>query len=221
MNGYHRHPSSQAELIMFTSRFRPSPFLSLLTALALVGCGDDGAEDPGQTGSGADAGTSTADRSTYPAGPYGGNVDQTLPNLVFTAPDGTSLDLQTIRSDAANSILFINTAAFWCGACIEEQPALAALHTEYASRGLQTLVTVFETADQTPADAGDAGRWKTSYNLPFLVVADIDAAMTEFYDARSTPLNMLVDLSSMTVLYRSTGTDVDAIEQLIAVLLSN
>ncbi len=197
-----------------------APLLSLLTALSLAGCGDEGSDNSGQTVS-DDAASSGAERGVYPDGPYGGNADQVLPNLTFTAPDGTPIDLQSIRADGSKKILFINTAAFWCGACIEEQPALAALHAEYADRGLQTLVTVFETADQTPADAGDAERWRTSYNLPFLVVADVDAVMTEFYDARSTPLNMLVDLSSMEVLYRSTGTDVDAIEQFISVLLSN
>jgi thiol-disulfide isomerase/thioredoxin len=215
---------------------------AMLASVSLLGCGDFFADSSDATSSGsgdatedgesfADSSDATssgsgdanenADRGAYPAGPFGGNVDQVLPNLTFTSPDGSSLDFQAIRDTAGSRYLFINTAAFWCGACIEEQPTIASLHNDYASRGLETLVTVFETADQTPADAGDAGRWLTSYQLPFRVVADTDASMTDFYDSRSTPLNMLVDLSSMEVLYRSTGTDVDAVRQLVAVLLGN
>ncbi len=216
-------------MLKLTARTPSSPRLTRLaalvcaSALALTACGgetedvDSGTADTGN-GGGADAGT-PPDRAVYPAGPYGGNVQQILPDLTFTAGDGSAVSFSSIRSDASKQYLFINTAAFWCGACIEEQPEVAAIHNDFSDRGLVTLVTVFEDASAEPATPEDAARWESNYNLPFPVVADTDASLGAFYDTALTPLNMLVELSTMTVVYRSTGNDIETIRTTLDLLL--
>jgi thiol-disulfide isomerase/thioredoxin len=187
--------------------------LAIAGALLSTACGDD-------DGGGSSAGLNNdADRTVYPEGPYGAQTDQVFPNLTFSQADGTPVDIASIRQDPANRVLFINTAAFWCGACIEEQPAIAALYNDFAGAGLEVLVTVFEKEDGTPADVADASRWQTAYSVPFPVVADPAGVLTGYYDPTLSPLNILIDLSSMEVIYRSQGADVDAIRQFVDALL--
>ena len=185
--------------------------LRICTALLLLttwvsGCGDATTDEVVDTGP----------REGYPSGATGIEEGMTIANLEFTNGDGTPFTLGDIHADGRNQLLLISTSAGWCTACIEEQPSLVALHDEYANSGLFVLVTVFETSEFEPSDADLAARWRTQYDLPFDVVADIDFLLDDYYDSALTPMNMFVDVNTMEIIKITTGWDqslVDAIVQ--------
>jgi len=161
----------------------------------------------------------TGPRGEYPSGPFGTSEGSVIEPLIFVKPDGQPLGFEEIQSDDTNRLMLVSTSAGWCTACIEEQPALAELHERYSGRGLFVMVTLFEDSNFQPADARFADDWVTKYKLPFAVVADPDFQFKEYYDSRQTPMNMIVDLSSMQIVKIILGTDSSALENIIEVLL--
>ena len=151
----------------------------------------------------------------YPSGPYGTSEGSIIENLSFVAPDDTPLALGDIYADGNNALLLVATAAGWCTACIEEQPALQDLANTYGSEGLYVLVSIFEDANFIPATAALAAAWKSQYALDVTVVADPPFVLDAYYDSSLTPMNMLVDVSAMKILRTSTGWDRGAIEAII------
>lgn len=156
----------------------------------------------------------TTDRSEYPSC-YGTEENEIIADLSFIAPDGQSLSFSDIHADPKNQLLLLTTSAGWCVACIEEQPALQALHEQYSSDGLVVMVTLFEDADFRPADAEYAANWRDQYGLSFYVVADPQFVLGSYYDAQLTPMLMLVDLNTMEIIRVTTGWDASTTEAII------
>ena len=61
---------------------------------------------------------------------------------------------------------FLTTSAGWCTACIEEQAALQTLYTDYAGRGVEILVTVFQKAITNPRMQASQNSGKEDTNSP-------------------------------------------------------
>lgn len=182
--------------------------VGIATAVFLAACGGDPAP------SGTDAGTMP--RGAYPSGPYGKTESAILENLSFTNPDGTPFSLETgVWKKEDKKLLLVLTASGWCTACIEEQPAIQALHETYGPKGLVIVETVFEDADTTPADAAYATRWKRQHSVTFDVVADTPFVLQTYYDKAVTPMNMLVDVSSMKIIKIIIGADPNAVEAIV------
>lgn len=158
-------------------------------------------------------------REVFPPGPFGHREGDTLRNHTFTSPEGAPLSLQELRADEAAQLLLVVTAAGWCTACIEEQPALQRLFEQRGRDGLRVLVTVFEDSEFAPARPADAGEWQADHALTFPVVADPDFQLRDYYDSSLTPMNMLVDLGSMTIERITTGWDPTLVESLVEALL--
>lgn len=222
----------------------PLHLISLLSVLVLglqVGCLEEGAaakNRPSAGGAGGEggeggalgeggmggvpgeggAGGALGDRGAYPTQNLGKAEGKILANLTFPVRDG-ELSLADIYGDAGNKLMLVSTSAGWCSACIEEQPKLAALYEEYADRGLYILITLFETADFTPADLRLAESWKRRYDLPFTVVADPDFQFQDYYDRDATPMTMLVDLESMLILKIATGFNETEVRAIIGAVL--
>lgn len=200
---------------------RAIPLFSLLLcvlAFAFPACGDAGTNEP--------IDREPVDRSTYPPGPYGTTVDSVIQNFSFVErladAEGTAFSLQDLRNvggERVPRVLYINTAAGWCSACREEQPALNQLMADYESRGLRILVALFEDDDFQPANDGTVERWKTRYNTTFTVIPDPSQTFRAFYDPTLTPLNLVIDLDSMLIAYRSTGTDIQNLRRQFDALL--
>jgi thiol-disulfide isomerase/thioredoxin len=185
---------------------------SFLVMLAVLGgCG--GGDDVG----GGD--TSAVDRTVYPEGPYGAEIDDVIANLEFTTADGDSLSFADLRGDVEARLLLVSTAAEWCTACREEQPLLQSLADDHA--GLVVMVSVFEDSDYTPAGIDEAALWRDQYELNFPVVADPDFVLSAYYDETLTPMNMLVDLDTMKIGYVTTGAIDAQFVSLIDTLLAN
>lgn len=173
-------------------------------ALFITACGGDASRGP------ADGPT---DRTRYPPGPYGRSVGSTIEDLGFVAGDGVVRTLSEARADEGTRLLLISTSAGWCSACIAEQPELVERHARWPA--LEVMVVLFEDADFVAADAEDAERWQRRYDLPFSVLADPPFVLGDYYDRSLTPMNMLIDADTMTILRIGTGWDPGAVDALV------
>lgn len=105
------------------------------------------------------------------------------------APD---FDLKTIDgrrtrlSDMRGKPVLLAFWASWCGPCRRELPALAKLHEEFASRGLQVLGVNDEGKAEARAFVEKAG-------LPFATLDDADQKAHSLYRVRSVPSAFLID----------------------------
>jgi len=179
----------------------------LTLALALIAACADTATD--------DLAGSSGPRDGYPPGPYGTTADTVIANLQFTTAEGDPLSFEDLYADGDNRLLLISTAAGWCTSCREEQPKLQSLHAQHHARGLVVLLALFEDAAYATATAAEAARWKDRNSLTFDVVADEAFALSAYYDPMSTPMNMMVDVASMKILWLTTGWDQTTIDAII------
>lgn len=153
----------------------------------------------------------------YPSAPYGQSEGQTIEALTFVADDESEFSLQQFRQDLSKSLLLVTTSAEWCTACIKEQPTLQSMYEEYADRGLDIMVALFQDRNFEPAQADLATRWRDKYNLDFTVVTDPQdpSTFSPYYDVSLTPMVMLIELETMKILYLTQGFDEDQVRGLI------
>lgn len=157
-----------------------------------------------------------SDRSVYPEGPYGKKEGEVLADLAFTSADDSPHSLGQIFADEKNRVLLLTSVAGWCVPCIDEQPKLAGLHQEFASRGLVVMAAMFEDADLQPATTAQVRDWKAKYKLPYSMVLDSSFALGPYYyTPRTPPLNILVDVDDMKILKITAGFDEQLMRSLI------
>jgi len=163
----------------------------------------------------------TVDRSTYPIAPYGIYESDTLENLTFKNADGTDFTLNDIYADENNKLLLVSTSSGWCVSCIEEQAKLQERFDVWEEKGLFILLSTFEDAQFRAATPEYAGEWKERYNLTYKVVADPPFVFQNYYDKTATPMVMLVDVDTMSILKIMTGFDASVVDAIIEVKLGN
>ena len=187
----------------------PYVLMSFLFAFTLVGCG--GPSTDASTGPAA-----VTDRTTYPEGPYGSTEGSVVKNHEMTNSDGEPYSLMAnIFSDESTTLLLVSTGAEWCSACIEEQPILDAFYNEYKADGLRIIEVIFEDINFEPADSENALNWKTSNNVSYDVVADPEFTFEIYQDRSLTPLVMLIEVNTMTILKMSSGFDETLFDALV------
>lgn len=185
--------------------------LVLVAVGAVTGCDDDAAEICGVSPQAA------GDRSSYPSSGVGTSECSVLADQTFTNPDGSEYSLGAdVFADKQKKLLLISTGAGWCTACIEEQPVLNEFHSKWSGKGLQIIVTLFEDFDSNPATPEFAAGWKAREENPFPVLADAANAFAPgYYDDRLAPMNMFVDVETMTILSIEVGFDREGAEAII------
>ena len=198
---------------METNMSRSMTFKSLIGTLMLLLCCSCLEEPDG-------LGLEQSERNSYPG--FGTEIDQIIAPLLFVQKNADGEDesfgMEDIFADESNQLLLLTTSSGWCTACKEEQPTLQAMYEQYRARGLLVMVTLFQTQSFGPADSRYAQSWKSRYELTYPVVADTPFVMESYYpdgDASATPLVMLVDVNTMTILYKTTGFQKDAVEGFI------
>ena len=79
------------------------------------------------------------------------------------------------------------------------------------------LVTLFQDSDFEPATPQLSAQWAEKYNLTFPVVSDsaVPSTFSPYYDVNLTPMVMLVDASTMEIIYLTQGFDEDQVKGLI------
>lgn len=186
--------------------------------------GADGGVDTGRSpdsdgvaddvpGDGADSGGRDED---YPAGPYGVREGDTIANLSLPTAGGETFSFGDALADPAVRLVLVSTAAGWCTACREEQPALVKLHRDFAARGLLVVVALFEDDFGSPATPAYAEGWRRQYGLPFPLVLDARNQFGAFYDSDLAPMNLFVDGSSGRILSIGIGFDEAVARALVA-----
>jgi len=217
--------------------------------LGLVACADDEAQPEGgpiYLEAGVVDLASTCGPEVYPCGPYGTEKDNVAENMSFLGfwdpgalckpHKDQKIDLNTMErisfqdwylaneacAEKKKKLLWVNVAAGWCGPCQAEvtevqKQMLASTFDERVG----FLNIVFETENYDPATAAFIKTWATSLELNFPVVMDPAFDMGLYFNASATPFNMLVDTSTMKIIYRDVGADFQAIGEAMQAFLAN
>ncbi len=185
--------------------------IALLVVVSLFwGCDSGGKEHDTGTDTGVDAmpdiaSDPTAEQGECPGPPYGTLVGDTIADHEFVSYDGSSLSLCDIRDVPGNRLLLVYGTAGWCTQCTYESGDLPTIRADLHDDGLEVLAVVFEDESSSPADADYASEYRGYYGFTFPTVADPSFLIGAYFDKSSTPLNMFIDLSTMTILDIQTG----------------
>ncbi|MEI9939329.1 MAG: hypothetical protein WDO69_19075 [Pseudomonadota bacterium] len=190
---------------------------------------EPGAAPAGSVGTGASAGagsaaaSSTSTWAAYPAGPYGTGRGATIENLSFLGwrhPDVAGYDpakFETVRlSDFYDpdgltgvKLLAINASAVWCSVCRAEYEDMNStqVYDTVHPMGVEILGTLFEDNAYYPAQPQDLKNWGvlSTHAVKFPLVLDPGFKLGAFFDSDATPLNMLVDVRTMTIVQVTMG----------------
>ena len=165
----------------------------------------------------------TSTFASYPAGPYGTVRGATIANLSFLGwkhPDAALYDttqFENVRlSDfydpdghSGVKLLAINASAVWCSVCRSEYVDMNSngTYAAYHAKGVEILGTLFEDQSYYPAQPIDLSRWGSVSNhaVKFPLVLDPSFKMGAFFDSDATPLNMLIDVRTMTIVSVTMG----------------
>lgn len=199
--------------------------VAVLLGLAHTACGSQSDADipPELLAALAQRSTSTE----YPAGPYGGEVGDIATDICFDAwsdpaAEGYRIDALQRRclhdfydpTAESHSLLFLVSSAIWCQACQTEfggstsEPALSQQVRLRHAAGLRAFGGLFQDAAGDPADQDDARRWAETFEVSFPFGVDEDFALGRFAKANVQPLHMLIDTSTMKIVYKATGGNI-------------
>lgn len=183
---------------------------------------------------------------TYPAGPYGATVGDTIKNLSFqgfadpnylcTAAFDQIIDLtkeQTISfgdfycntpcENKKRRLLWITVSSGWCGPCAAEILTIQAqIQNGSIDSRIQVINILLEDDVAKPVDAAFAKFWASNeYDLTFPVLMDPTVTMGAYLQKDLLPFNMLVDLDTMKILMTQIGGGLEAIKQKAASVLGS
>jgi len=177
---------------------------------------------PGANAGGASA-SSTLPWAAYPAGPYGTGKGATIENLSFLGwkhPDLAGYDpakFETVRlSDFYDpdghtgvKLLAINASAVWCSVCRAEYADLhdSQIYDTLRPLGLEILGTLFQDNAYYPAQPQDLKNWASlaAHSVKFPMGLDPGFKLGAYFDSDATPLNLLVDVRTMTIVQVTMG----------------
>jgi hypothetical protein len=208
---------------------------------------DSGAEPPPSSAAGSGSGGSDAaapsgvdyQKQDYPAGPYGTGEGSTLENFAFlgwrdpvaAGYDQTKLEQVRLSEfyDPSGSkgikLIWINASAVWCSVCRSEMRDIKnnGVRAEFAPKGVQLVVTLFEDNKSGPARPLDLHNWGSAkeHAIDFPLLLDPGFKLGAFFSSDATPLNMLVDARTMRVLDETMGYSADywqGVDKLLAKL---
>ncbi len=201
----------------------------LAISVLIVGCTQEETPDPLFVGGEADGdgdadgdadgdgdGDGDADTCTgedYPCGPYGHEACEVMENLSFIAANNSARDLaggdgilsmQDIFADESIVGFMLFGTAGWCGACEYEADWMNEVYEDFQNvdgRGgrIEFITVVFQDGAANPATAEYAELYGERHNFEFPVVADTQGDVLYYFDAQSTPGNVMVDATEMRI----------------------
>jgi hypothetical protein len=213
----------------------PIATVLVAAACSLAGCsssplagvqdtqGEPAAGPSGSGGAGAGVAPPSSTWAAYPAGPYGTSRGATIENLSFSGwmrPDIAGYDpakFETVRlSDFYDpdghtgvKLLAINASAVWCSVCRAEYADMKDNQVYSTSRplGLEILGALFEDNAFFPAQPQDLKNWGklSAHSVTFPLVLDPGFKLGAYFDSDATPLNMLIDVRTMTIVQVTMG----------------
>lgn len=215
--------------------------------LLFVGCGDSSDPTLPDGGSQSDATNVDYGDCEYPAGPYGTDVGDIIKNISFKAfadqnficknPEDQVMDLSRTQTvsfqdlycnkgcpENKRKLLWLMVSAGWCQPC---QMEVAETQEQYEKGAIPPEVHIvnvlYQTDQGTPVTEDFAKLWaeNSQFQLSFPVLLDPEYKMTAYFDQDAVPFNMLVDLSTMKVIFKITGANLPAVGQAMSDFLKN
>ena len=203
----------------------PIALVLFATACLAAGCSSSPLTGSAQTDSeGTSAGPGpTSNFASYPAGPYGTVKGATIANLNFLGwkhPDTVLYDTSQFENVRLSDfydpdghtgvkLLAINASAVWCSVCRSEYVDMKTKGTyaEYRAKGVELLGTLFEDNAYYPAQPTDLHNWGSVSNhaVAFPLGLDPSFKLGAYFDSDATPLNMLIDVRTMTIVSITMG----------------
>lgn len=203
---------------------RRLPLIALTMLLvAQLGCDenlvgerpDSGADVPD---SGLDAGV---EDDPYPGEPYGGFLGDTVGNFTFSGyindhPSEGPVEasgyvegftLQDIRRLGTYDYALINVAAEWCAGCRIEARQIPNLYEGWADKGGYVISVIIEQDNGTLAEKVHLDTWISTYPINYTMVHDPNNFISPSFGTDVLPLNVIVDLRTMTILNKVYGED--------------
>jgi thiol-disulfide isomerase/thioredoxin len=104
----------------------------------------------------------------------------------------------TVGGPARQEVTLINLWATFCGPCIQEFPALEAVHQRYAPRGLRVLAVSVDRGD------AEVKAFLMSHPVTFQIGRDPSGTVSTAIANATLPQNVLVSADGR-ILYRSEG----------------
>ncbi|HEV8549588.1 MAG TPA: hypothetical protein VGQ57_11185 [Polyangiaceae bacterium] len=163
-------------------------------------------------------------QQSYPPGPYGHGLGAVIENLEFIGwrdPAGASYDVNQFEhvrlgdfydpTGAQTELLVLNASAVWCVVCQSEARDMKTNDTYQAfhARKVQMLTTLFEDQESNPAKPSDLVLWGSSKQreIDFPLVLDPALKMGIYFTSDATPLNLVIDARTMTIIDVMMGYD--------------
>jgi hypothetical protein len=157
-----------------------------------------------------------ANDPTYPAGPYGYGSAQAIPDLVFNGKIATTPDDYEWASwqmfalgeqrGPQTRLEVIEVSGAWCSDCINDQPAMRQLESDYSARGVVGMEVLVEGAFDKVATPDDLINWGRNNSVTGILLLDAQSAFEEASSITALPTYFLVDTSDMHILRRSEGS---------------
>lgn len=119
-----------------------------------------------------------------PSGDAGTAIGRTLSEYRATTLAGTSVEL----GGRGGPLTLVNVWATWCISCREEMQDLAAIHHDYAPRGLRVVAVSIDAGSETLVR-----RFVRRERLPFPVVHDQVGTIQKQYGVVGVPTTYLID----------------------------
>jgi thiol-disulfide isomerase/thioredoxin len=192
----------------------------------------------------------TCGTGSYPCGPYGILTGDILEDLSFmgyidrdndkkldtTSPSSKDYSMTAMKEfhqAGYKKLIWINVSAIWCSVCKKETQELAQLYKAgKIDKRVEIYQIMFEDENYKPMDKAKLGEWIEAFGKPsfayyagtpltFPTVMDPSFKMGKYFDKAATPMNMLVDVKTMKIIYAKTGYSLQSMGAAIQQALTN
>lgn len=200
--------------------------LSLGVALCVtVGCGSDFSEnvvgDPPE-GYIPRAFEAIEGAEDYPVGVYGGDEGDIIRNMRFagyfsdvpvegihTTDFQESVTFQQIRELEGYTHMLLSVGAEWCKPCAEEAVTLRNAYPDWSAKGGFILSVMTQDRQRNAADRTVIDAWSRRFTTNYTLVVDPEGYVANDLASVSLPLNVVIDLETMTILRSVAREDPD------------
>jgi len=216
----------------FSACTEPPPDPVFVRGSAIDG-GVDGDGDVDSGPIGPDDSGSTCTGEEYPCGPYGTGRCEVIADHSFIpaneeaealAGDDGLLDLHDLFADESITGILLFGTAGWCSACGVESDWLHDAYDDFQNVDghggrIEVVAVVFEgSTPGVPATAAYAESYATREGFTFPAVADTQGDILYYFDAQSSPGNIMVDATEMRIHRVIQGVDASGISGVLFTL---
>jgi peroxiredoxin len=139
---------------------------------------------------------SIAEGSCPPQGPFGGDVGDTVPDIVLSDCDG---NLHRIHASCGKA-LWIFEYAGWCPPCRAFASGMEAMYQSFDHEQVDAWLVIGATADFSPPDANACARIRDLNGLTMPVLYDPEGLVQAAFGIPANDVQLVIDQGSRLVL---------------------